>query len=159
MCCTSGNKCSIIDSFESRVEECVCRGGRYESASHNLRHAWHGMWEGWTGHGKSERTSSVTQSERGKMERDLVWGRNTLNVAKNSVTRPNLKNVEPDARQSDKLHFAIYERILAQKNCEHLCHRGECKTSLTSSLQTLIEINSFDQLVTKTYPRLRRINR
>ena len=28
-----------------------------------------------------------------------------------------------------------------------------------SSLHTLIEINSFDQLVTKTYPRLRRFNR
>ena len=36
---------------------------------------------------------------------------------------------------------------------------SEALTSLTSSLQTLIEINSFDQLVTKTYPRLRRFNR
>ena len=30
---------------------------------------------------------------------------------------------------------------------------------LTSSLQTFIEINSVDQLATKTYPRLRRFNR
>ena len=36
---------------------------------------------------------------------------------------------------------------------------SEALTSLTSSLQTLIEINSFDQLVTKTYPRLHRLNR
>ena len=36
---------------------------------------------------------------------------------------------------------------------------SEALTSLTSSLQTLIEINSFDQLVTKTCPRLRRFNR
>ena len=36
---------------------------------------------------------------------------------------------------------------------------SEALTSLTSSQQTLIEINSFDQLVTKTYPRLRRFNR
>ena len=36
---------------------------------------------------------------------------------------------------------------------------SEAMTSLTSSLQTLIEINSFDQRVTKTYPRLRRFNR
>ena len=36
---------------------------------------------------------------------------------------------------------------------------SEALTSLTSSQQTLIEINSFDQLVTKTYSRLRRINR
>ena len=36
---------------------------------------------------------------------------------------------------------------------------SEALTSLTSSLQTLIEISSFDQLVTKTYPRLRRFNR
>ena len=36
---------------------------------------------------------------------------------------------------------------------------SEALTSLTSSLQTLIEINSFDQLVTKTYPRLCRFNR
>ena len=36
---------------------------------------------------------------------------------------------------------------------------SEALTSLTSSLQTLIEINSFDQLVTKTYPRLRLFNR
>ena len=36
---------------------------------------------------------------------------------------------------------------------------SEALTSLTSSLQTLIEINSFDQLVTKTHPWLRRFNR
>ena len=36
---------------------------------------------------------------------------------------------------------------------------SEALTSLTSSQHTLIEINSFDQLVTKTYPRLRRFNR
>ena len=36
---------------------------------------------------------------------------------------------------------------------------SEALTSLTSSLQTFIKINPFDQLVTKTYPRLRRFNR
>ena len=36
---------------------------------------------------------------------------------------------------------------------------SEALTSLTSSLQALTEINYFDQLVTKTYPRLRRFNR
>ena len=36
---------------------------------------------------------------------------------------------------------------------------SEALTSLTSSQQALIEINSFDQLVTKTYSRLRRFNR
>ena len=36
---------------------------------------------------------------------------------------------------------------------------SEALTSLPSSQQTLIEINSFDQLVTKTYRRLRRFNR
>ena len=36
---------------------------------------------------------------------------------------------------------------------------SEALASLSSSLQTLIEINSFDLIVTKTYPRLRRFNR
>ena len=36
---------------------------------------------------------------------------------------------------------------------------SEALTSLTSSLQTLIQLNSFDQLVTKTCPRLLRFNR
>ena len=36
---------------------------------------------------------------------------------------------------------------------------SEALTTLTSSLQILIEINSLDQLVIKTYPRLRRNNR
>ena len=36
---------------------------------------------------------------------------------------------------------------------------SEALTSLISSQQTLIEINPFDQLVTKTYSRLRRFNR
>ena len=89
------------------------------------------------------------------------------------------------SRASDIWMYGEYtsgDNVSAQRLCMKVCHdwslitlpiishywrRGTPSvtrtiarsTSLTSSLQTLIEINSFDQLVTKTYPRLCRFNR
>ena len=54
------------------------------------------------------------------------------------------------------LFFVLFYCLMHASVC---ISSSEALTSLTSTLQTLIEINSFDQLVTKTYPQFRQFIR
>ena len=82
--------------------------------------------------------------------------------------RPHLSGCVPTGKALSFFEDLSYRRccglvltcFVIGKSHNSVCiSSSEALTSLTSSLQTLIEINSFDQLVTKTYPRLRRFNR